>query len=75
MPTEARKVRIPRELEDAARAAHPELADETASVLVRAGLALLAGFAIHEVVGQLRGQGRTSRVPVPGTGPKPGHTT
>jgi hypothetical protein len=66
MPTDARKVRIPRELEEAARAHHPELADETVSVLIRAGLALLADIAIKDVVGQLRGKARTSPVPVPG---------
>jgi hypothetical protein len=70
MPTAQRKARIPRELEDAARARHPELADESVSVLIRAGLALLAGIAINEVIGQLRGKGRTSRVPVPAADPR-----
>lgn len=66
MPTVERKARVPDELLNAAREHHPELASESTAVLIRAGLAALAGIAIGEIVGQLRGKARTSRVPVPG---------
>jgi hypothetical protein len=48
-------VRIPPELETAARANVPELADATSSVLVRVGLAVLAGLAIREAIQGAKG--------------------
>lgn len=57
--------RIPPELTDAARAGlarqHPELARADASVLLRAGLAVLAGLRIPDVIGD--GSGRKLRPP------------
>ena len=57
--------RIPPELTDAARAGlarqYPELAGADASAVLRAGLALLAGLRIPDVIGD--GQGRKLRLP------------
>jgi hypothetical protein len=66
MGTPPMTVRVPTELLSAAKTAHPELANETDSVLIRAGLAMLAGIAISKVIGELRGKGQTNRVPIPG---------
>jgi hypothetical protein len=74
MPTPSSAIRIPPELEAAARAGHPELANENISVLVRAGLAVLAGLAVGEVIGQLRGKGRGSRLPIPSQPNQPDNT-
>jgi hypothetical protein len=65
MATPTRTAHIPPGLESAARANHPELANEPVAVLIRAGLAVLAGIAISDVIGQVRGRGRTSRLPDP----------
>jgi hypothetical protein len=65
MGTPPMSVRIPNELMNAAKAAHPELANESDSVILRAGLTVLAGIAIGKVIGELRGKGQTNRVPIP----------
>jgi hypothetical protein len=51
------QARIPAELEEAARAASPDLADVSMSVLVRVGLAALAGYDIADAIRQAGGQG------------------
>jgi hypothetical protein len=42
--------RLPHDLEEAARNAHPELADLPVSALVRVGVAVLAGHPLHEAI-------------------------
>ena len=59
MPTRQMHVTIPPALEAAARANRTDLADAPTSVLVRAGLAVLAGIAVSQVASQYR----TQRVP------------
>ena len=59
MPTRQLNVSIPEGLEAAVRANRADLADEPTSVLVRAGLAVLAGIAVSQVMSKHR----TQRVP------------
>ncbi len=66
MGTPPLSVRIPNELMNAAKAAHPELANESDSVIIRAAVAIMAGIAVGKVIGELRGKGQTNRVPMPG---------
>lgn len=54
MPTPRATVRIPPELDAAVREARPELADATPSVLIRAALALAAGWPIGEALAATR---------------------
>jgi hypothetical protein len=62
-------VRVPPELITAARANNPEIADKEISVLIRIGLALLAGFTVKSALDNL-GQSRGSKLPnMPDTGP------
>lgn len=70
MATPVTTVRIPPELETAARAANSELADATQSVLVRVALAVLAGLAIGEAIRSASG---VNGIPLPTDFPaKPG---
>jgi hypothetical protein len=70
MATPNTAVRIPVKLEAAARAASPELADATSSVLIRVALAVLAGLAIGEAIRSASG---SNGVPLPTDFPaKPG---
>jgi hypothetical protein len=46
--------RVPESLIDAAKANHPELADETMSVIIRVGLAVLAGVAISKAIDSVK---------------------
>jgi hypothetical protein len=62
METPSTNVRIPPELETAARAADSELADATPSVLVRVALAVLAGLAVGEAIRSAKG---VNGVPLP----------
>ena len=50
MPTKQQSVRVPDGLERAARARHPELGDAPTAVLLRIGLALLAGVSLSEAI-------------------------
>jgi hypothetical protein len=50
MATRGVAVRVPEDLEEAARGAAPELADMPLSTLVRVGLAVLAGHQVPEAV-------------------------
>lgn len=57
--------RVPRELEAAARSAAPELEHAPSAVLIRAGLAALAGLPVREAVRAARGGQRgRARLPV-----------
>jgi hypothetical protein len=55
MTTRMLQGRVPRELEAAARAAAPELADAPVSVVLRAGLAALAGLPVPDAIRSARG--------------------
>lgn len=59
MPTRYAAARVPDELTAAVRQARPELADASASVLIRAGLAVLAGYGPEEAISKARGAGAT----------------
>jgi hypothetical protein len=63
--TPATSVRIPDELIDAVRATHPELAQESKAVIIRAALLIAAGIAIGQIAGELRGNTASARIPVP----------
>jgi hypothetical protein len=51
--------RIPAELEAAARKAHPELAGQPISLVLRVGLAVLAGLSVGEAITRVRGKSGT----------------
>lgn len=64
--TPAREVRIPKALEQAARAGHPGLANLTPSALIRVGLAVLAGRTLAAAVAAESGRpNRPGRYPLP----------
>ena len=48
--TPVHRVRAEPELEEAARAACPELADANMATLLRTGLLVLAGYEVHDAV-------------------------
>jgi hypothetical protein len=50
MATRGVAVRVPEDLEEAARGATPELAELPLSTLVRVGLAVLAGHQVPEAI-------------------------
>jgi hypothetical protein len=50
MATRVAAVRVPEDLEEAARGATPALADIPLSTLVRVGLAVLAGHQVPEAI-------------------------
>jgi hypothetical protein len=55
MATRQTQTRIPEGLEAAVREAQPDLANEALSVLVRVGLAVLAGYGVAEALGKVKG--------------------
>jgi hypothetical protein len=74
MPTRQQTVRMPDGLEQAVRSRHPELADEPLALLIRAGLAVLAGWSLTEAVNGLRGRARyDGRIRLPDKPPDGGN--